>query len=212
MNGHYGLLGEKLGHSFSPAIHRALGGYDYELVELPREELGDWLRKTDFRGVNVTIPYKQDVIPFLDSLSERAAKIGAVNTIVRGADGRLRGYNTDWGGFDALARRTGIDPQGMKCLVLGSGGASKTAVCCLRDRGAAEVRVVSRKGEDNYENLSRHADADLLVNATPVGMYPKNGASPVSLSAFPKLKGVLDLIYNPARTALLLPADCIQLH
>lgn len=207
MNGHYGLLGEKLGHSFSPAIHKALGGYDYELVELPREELGDWLRKTDFRGVNVTIPYKQDVIPFLDSLSERAAKIGAVNTIVRGADGRLRGYNTDWGGFDALARRTGIDPRGMKCLVLGSGGASKTAVCCLRDRGAAEVRVVSRKGEDNYENLSRHADADLLVNATPVGMYPKNGASPVSLSAFPKLKGVLDLIYNPARTALLLQAE-----
>ena len=207
MNGDYGLLGEKLGHSFSPAIHKALGGYDYELVELPREALGDWLRKVNFRGVNVTIPYKQDVIPFLDSLSDRAAKIGAVNTIVRGGDGQLRGYNTDWGGFDALMRRTGIDPQGMKCLVLGSGGASKTAVCCLRDCGAAEVRVISRNGEDNYDNLFRHADADLLVNATPVGMYPKNGVSPVSLSGFPKLKGVLDMIYNPARTALLLRAE-----
>lgn len=203
----FGLLGRKLGHSFSPAIHKALGGYDYRLIELEEDRLGPFLREGGFRGLNVTIPYKQAVIPFLDALSDRAARTGAVNTIVRDDAGRLTGYNTDWGGFEALLRRAGMEVRGQKCLVLGSGGASKMAVCCLRDLGAREVRVISRNGEDHYGNLARHDDADLLINATPVGMYPGNGVSPVSLDLFPELKGVADLIYNPARTALLLQAE-----
>ena len=203
----YGLLGRKLGHSFSPEIHRALGGYDYRLIELEEDRLGPFLRQGAFRGLNVTIPYKQAVMPFLDRLSPRAARVGAVNTIVRDGEGRLTGYNTDWGGFEAMVRRAGLAPEGRKCLVLGSGGAAKMAVCALQEMGAREVRIISRSGEDNYGNLDRHADADLLVNATPVGMYPGNGASPVNLSRFPRLSGVADLIYNPARTALLLEAQ-----
>ena len=207
MEGGFGLLGRKLGHSFSPAIHRELGGYDYRLIELEEAELGAFLRKGEFRGLNVTIPYKQAVIPYLDRLSSRAARVGAVNTIVRDGQGCLTGYNTDWGGFEAMLRRAGIGVRGRKCLVLGSGGASKMAVCCLEELGAREIRVISRKGEDNYGNLSRHADAGILVNATPVGMFPGNGASPVSLDMFPRLEGVADLIYNPSKTALLLQAE-----
>jgi len=203
----YGLLGEKLGHSFSPQIHRELGGYDYRLVELAPEELPRFLEKRDFRGVNVTIPYKQAVIPLLDGISDRARRIGAVNTILRTPDGRLQGDNTDYAGLMTLLKRAGFRPEGAKCLVLGSGGASKTAVVCLKDLGAADIRVISRSGEDNYRNLSRHADAEWLINATPVGMYPKNGVSPVNLDELPKLKGIADMIYNPARTALILQAE-----
>lgn len=203
----YGLLGEKLGHSFSPQIHRELGGYDYRLVELTPEELPGFLARRDFRGVNVTIPYKQAVMPLLDEISDRARRIGAVNTIVRRPDGRLAGDNTDYAGLMTLLDRAGFRLQGAKCLVLGSGGASKTAVVCLRDLGAREVRVISRSGEDNYGNLSRHADAEWLINATPVGMYPKNGVSPVNLEELPALKGIADMIYNPARTALILQAE-----
>ena len=203
----FGLLGEKLGHSFSPRIHRELGGYEYELRELTPEELPEFLKRREFRGVNVTIPYKQAVIPWLDEISPRAERIGAVNTILRKKDGKLRGDNTDYGGFQAMMKRAGIDPAGAKCLVLGSGGASRTAVVCMRDAGAREVRVISRSGEDHYGNLDRHKDADILVNATPVGMYPKNGEAPVDLTVFPRLRGVADLIYNPARTALLLQAE-----
>ena len=203
----YGLLGEKLGHSFSPRIHRELGGYDYRLTELAPEELAGFLETRDFRGVNVTIPYKQAVMPFLEEISERARRIGAVNTILRMPDGRLRGDNTDYTGLMTLLERAGFRPKGAKCLVLGSGGASKTAVVCLRDLGAGEIRVISRSGEDNYQNLSRHADAEWLINATPVGMYPKNGVSPVDLKDLPALKGIADMIYNPARTALLMQAE-----
>ena len=207
MEGGFGLLGRKLGHSFSPAIHRELGGYDYRLIELEEAELGPFLREGAFLGLNVTIPYKQAVIPYLDRLSSRAARVGAVNTIVRERQGGLAGYNTDWGGFEAMLRRAGIGVRGRKCLVLGNGGASKTVVCCLEELGAREIRVISRRGEDNYDNLSRHADAEVIVNATPVGMFPGNGASPVSLDMFPRLEGVADLIYNPSKTALLLQAE-----
>ncbi len=203
----YGLIGEKLGHSFSPQIHRELGGYDYQLKELEREELEPFFRERDFRGLNVTIPYKQAVIPFLDGMTEQARRIGAVNTIVRDGDGRLIGDNTDYQGLMTMLNRAGIRVDGRKCLVLGSGGASKTAVTCLRDLGSREVRVISRTGEDNYQNLSHHRDAEILINATPVGMFPNNGESPVDLDLFPELKGVADLIYNPARTALLLQAE-----
>lgn len=203
----YGLLGEKLGHSFSPQIHRALGGYDYALMEVDREDLPAFFAARDFSAVNVTIPYKEAALPFMDTVSPAARKIGCVNTVVKDAEGHLHGYNTDYYGFTQMVRRAGLDPRGKKCLVLGSGGASKTACACLRDLGASSVAVISRSGPDNYENIAKHADARIIVNATPVGMYPNNGVSPVDLSGFPQLEGVLDLIYNPAKTALLLQAE-----
>lgn len=201
-----GLLGEKLGHSYSPALHAALGDYEYRLYEKSPDELADFLRGGDFHGLNVTIPYKKAVLPFCAELSDEARAIGSVNTLVRRGDGSLYGDNTDAAGFRLLLRRLGVDAAGKKALVLGSGGASAMAVHVLRTLGAETV-VISRRGEDNYENLSRHADAALLVNATPVGMYPHNGESPVSLRGFPALAGIIDLIYNPARTALLLEAE-----
>jgi shikimate dehydrogenase len=203
----FGLLGRKLGHSFSPRIHRELGEYPYELMEREAEELPRFLEERDFRGINVTIPWKQAVMPFLDGISERAKRIGAVNTIVKDDEGRLTGYNTDWDGFMALMDGIGFQPEGKKCLVLGSGGASKTVTACLEARGAGEIRIISRKGPDDYEHLDRHRDAAFIVNATPVGMYPENGTSPVELRRFPALEGVADLIYNPGRTALLLQAE-----
>lgn len=201
-----GLLGEKLGHSYSPQIHAGLGDYPYLLYEKAPEELDDFLKNGDFTGINVTIPYKKAVIPYCRELSDRAKRLGAVNTIVRRADGSLMGHNTDFFGFSAMVKKSGLAPAGKKCLVLGSGGASVTAVAVLEEMGA-EVIVISRSGENNYDNLSRHQDAAILVNATPVGMYPNNGVSPVEPEAFPKLEGVLDLIYNPARTALLQQAE-----
>lgn len=201
-----GLLGRKLGHSYSPQIHKSLGTYSYVLFEKEPEEIEDFLKNGNFSGINVTIPYKKTVIPYLDDLSPRAKKMGAVNTIVRRSDGRLVGHNTDCFGFEMMVRRSGLDLEGKKALVLGSGGASNTAVAVLEELGA-EVIVISRSGEDNYDNLHRHADAALIVNATPVGMYPNTGISPLDISLFPKLEGVLDLIYNPARTKLLLDAE-----
>ena len=201
-----GLLGERLGHSYSPAIHAMLGDYEYRLYECPRDKLGDFLKARDFDGLNVTIPYKKAVLPYCAELSPMAAAIGSVNTLLRRPDGSLYGDNTDAFGFESLLRHAGLDPAGRKCLVLGSGGASATVQAVLRQLGAGSVTVISRGGEDNYGNLSRHRDAELLVNTTPVGMYPGNGLAPVDLTAFPGCRGVVDLIYNPARTALLLQA------
>ena len=201
-----GLLGRKLGHSYSPQIHQKLGDYTYSLFEKEPEELGSFLKDGDFTGINVTIPYKKDVIPYLDELSPTAKKLGAVNTIVRRADGSLFGHNTDYFGFASMVQRSGLIVSGKKALVLGSGGASNTAVAVLRELGA-DVVVISRCGENNYENLHLHRDTSIIVNATPVGMYPNNGTSPVDLELFPRLEGVLDLIYNPARTQLLLDAE-----
>lgn len=201
-----GLLGRKLGHSYSPQIHAMLGSYSYELFEVEPEALGSFLKNTDFQGLNVTVPYKKAVIPYLDALSPIAAQLGAVNTIVRRTDGTLIGHNTDYFGFETMLRASGLTVVGKKCLILGSGGASSTVRAVLHANGA-KVIVISRGGPDNYENLNRHADAALIVNATPVGMYPNNGASALSLDAFPMLEGVLDVIYNPARTTLLLLAE-----
>ena len=201
-----GLLGRKLSHSYSPQIHAHLGDYPYELFEKESEEVGTFLQNGDFTAINVTIPYKKDVMPYCTELTPRAVAMGAVNTIVRRADGSLLGHNTDYFGFSSMVRRSGLDPKGKKVLVLGSGGASVTAVAVLREMGA-KVVVISRRGEDNYENLHRHADAAILCNCTPVGMYPNNGLSPVDLSSFPSLEGVLDMIYNPARTKLLQDAE-----
>lgn len=201
-----GLLGRTLGHSYSPQIHAMLGDYAYTLFEKEPEEVAAFLKNGDFTGINVTIPYKQAVIPYLDDLSDAARRIGAVNTILRRPDGSLWGHNTDYHGFSAMVQRTGLSLEGKKVLVLGSGGASRTVVCVLEGLGANPV-VISRTGEDNYQNLSRHADAAVIVNTTPVGMYPNTGISPVELDGFSHLEGVLDLIYNPARTQLLLDAE-----
>ncbi|MCI8419492.1 MAG: shikimate kinase [Oscillospiraceae bacterium] len=202
----YGLLGEKLGHSFSPQIHKALAGYDYRLLPTPREEVEGLFRSRGFKGLNVTIPYKQTVIPLCSEVDPRAAAIGAVNTVVN-RNGRLTGYNTDIDGLIYLAKRAGVDMAGKKVVILGSGGTSRTARAAAGELGAAEIVTVSRKGEDNYENLSRHGDAGVLINTTPVGMYPNGGVSPVDLALFPRLEGVLDVVYNPLRTALLMQAE-----
>lgn len=204
-----GLLGRKLGHSYSPAIHAALGDYDYDLHEVPNEEdLEKFLKETPFEGLNVTIPYKVAVMAHCATLSPRAKAIGSVNTLVRRPDGTLHGDNTDDAGFTAMVEQSGVDPAGKTCVVLGSGGASRTVVAVLKRMGAKRVVVVSRTGEDHYGNLARHADAALLVNATPVGMHPDVDASPVEdLSVFPKLEAVLDLIYNPPKTKLLADAE-----
>ena len=202
----YGLLGERLGHSFSPQIHRDLAGYDYQLLPTPPEAVEDLFARRAFQGLNVTIPYKRMVMPLCDEIDPRAAAIGAVNTVVN-QNGRLTGYNTDIDGFLYMARRAGVDMTGKKVVILGSGGTSRTARAAAGELGAREIVTVSRHGEDNYQNLSRHADAQVLVNTTPVGMYPNWGQSPVSLESFPALEGVLDVVYNPLRTALLLQAE-----
>ena len=200
-----GLLGRKLGHSYSPAIHALLGDYEYSLFEREPNELDSFLRNGDWDGINITMPYKQAVIPYLDSLTPIAKELAAVNTIIR-RDGKLIGANTDYWGFLSMVAQSGLSLAGKKCLVLGSGGASKVAQAVLRSKDAYVV-VISRGGENNYENLSLHADAAIIVNTTPVGMYPNTGVSPVDLDLFPHLEGVLDLVYNPARTQLLMDAE-----
>lgn len=200
-----GLLGRKLTHSYSPQIHKQLGDYSYELFEKEPEEIEDFLSHGDFSGINVTAPYKQAVIPYLDEVSALARKLGAVNTIVR-RHGKLIGHNTDYFGFLTMVTASGLDVTGKKVLVLGSGGASHTASAVLQELGG-NVVVISRSGENNYQNLHLHADASVIVNTTPVGMYPDTGISPVDLTAFPHLEGVLDVVYNPARTKLLLDAE-----
>lgn len=201
-----GLLGETLGHSYSPMIHHQLGDYDYRLFEIPRDALDAFLESGDWDGLNVTIPYKKAVVPYCGALSEAAAKLQSVNTLVRRPDGTLYGDNTDLYGFLYMMRRSGIQPAGKKALVLGSGGASVTVKAALEQLGAS-VTVISRSGPDNYANLDRHADARIIANTTPVGMYPHNGAAAVDLRQFPHCEGVLDIVYNPARTALLLQAE-----
>ena len=202
-----GLLGEKLGHSYSPAIHGRLADYEYRLYEKAPAEVESFLLRGEWDGLNVTIPYKKTVLPYCTQLSDRARRIGAVNTLVRLPDGGIFGDNTDAYGFEKLIGRAGLTVEGKKALVLGSGGASVMAVEVLRSLGATPVVVISRNGEENYSNLHRHADAQIIVNTTPVGMFPNNGASAVDLRCFPACEGVLDVVYNPARTALLLQAE-----
>lgn len=202
-----GLLGEKLGHSYSPQIHAKLGDYEYKLYEKSPEEVADFLKNGDFDGLNVTIPYKKTAASLCGDLSPEARLLGSVNTIVRRPDGSLYGDNTDYYGFRELLRENAIEPADKKCLVLGSGGASVTVCAVLKDLGAEEVVVISRSGPDNYGNLEKHADASILVNTTPVGMYPNNGQSPLQLSVFNSLDAVIDVIYNPAHTELLLQAE-----
>lgn len=202
-----GLLGEKLGHSYSPQIHSELADYEYKLYEKTPEELPDFLKNGDFDGLNVTIPYKKTVIPYCAELSETAREIGAVNTLVRRADGSLYGDNTDAFGFQKLLEHEKINVSGKKCLVLGSGGASVMACWVLKKLGAREVVVISRSGENNYDNIEKHADAEIIVNTTPVGMYPKNGAAATDINKIPACEAVVDVVYNPAHTAIMLQAE-----
>ena len=203
----YGLLGRTLGHSWSAPIHKSLGCESYRLIELEPERLEDFLRREDVGGLNVTIPYKRDVMQFCDVIDPAAEAIGSVNTLVR-RDGRLYGYNTDIDGFLYMLRRAKISLVGKKVVILGSGGASLTAQAAARQEGAREIVVVSRTGPDNYENLpQRHAGAEVLVNTTPVGMWPHVEGQPVDLRLLPNIPAVVDVIYNPGRTNLLLQAE-----
>lgn len=202
-----GLLGKKLGHSYSPQIHELLADYEYLLYERAPEEVEDFIKNGDWNGLNVTIPYKKDAYQCCDEVSDIARDMGSVNTLVRRPDGTIFGDNTDVYGFEQMVKVSGIDVTGKKTLVFGNGGAAQAVLKALHGLGANTV-VISRSGENNYDNLlERHSDAEILVNTTPVGMYPETGVSVVDLRAFPNCKGVLDIIYNPARTALLLQAE-----
>ncbi len=205
----FGLIGGVLGHSYSREIHAAIADYEYELKELKPEEVKAFFENRDFKGVNVTIPYKQTVMPFLDEISENARAIGAVNTVVN-KNGRLYGYNTDFFGMTAMFEKYGIKIKDKKVLILGTGGTSKTAFAAAKSLGAGEILTVSRtksEGTVTYdEALSLHTDAQIIINTTPVGMFPDGGKKPVDISLFPSLCGVADAVYNPLRTNLVLDA------
>ncbi|MEE1185498.1 MAG: shikimate kinase [Acutalibacteraceae bacterium] len=205
----YGCIGEKLSHSFSKIIHNEICDYDYELYEIKKDELKTLLTERKFKAINVTIPYKQDVIPYLDSIDEFALKIGAVNTIVN-KNGKLLGYNTDFSGMCCLIENSKIDLKNKKVLILGSGGTSKTAFAVASYLGAKEIYKVSRKSTESsisYDDAYKlHNDAHIIINTTPVGMYPKIGESAIDISDFNKLEGVVDAVYNPLRTALVTSA------
>ena len=204
-----GLIGEHLSHSFSKIIHGKIADYTYDLVELSAEEVGEFVKRGGYDAFNVTIPYKKTVMPFLDRISPEAQRIGAVNTVVKRADGSTDGYNTDYFGFSEMLDALGVDPKGKKAVVLGSGGASVTVQAVLTDRGVRELVVVGRSLENNYSNIDKHFDAELIVNTTPVGMYPNNGISPIRLADFKSCTAVLDVIYNPSKTALLIEAEML---
>ncbi|MEE1074042.1 MAG: shikimate kinase [Acutalibacteraceae bacterium] len=205
----YGLIGEKLGHSFSKIIHSELTDYDYELKEVAKDELDSFMRKADFKAINVTIPYKQDVIPYLYEIDETAKAIGAVNTIVN-KDGKLYGYNTDFLGLKSLIENAKITIKNKKVIILGSGGTSKTALAVAKNMGAKEVYRVSRKGGNGLityaEAENSHNDAEVIINTTPCGMYPNIGEAAIGIDKFAKLEGVVDAIYNPLNSFLVTSA------
>ena len=204
----FGLIGERLAHSYSPEIHQRLRGYDYELCPMPLEELSAFFARREFRGINVTIPYKQAVIPYCDELSETARRVGAVNTIVRRSDGTLFGDNTDPAGFAFMLREAGIALAGKHVLVLGNGGASLTVRLVAAELGAESLTVIGRSG---FEGMYRHENTQVIVNATPVGMFPHGEGCPAGPARFPALEAALDLIYNPLRTIFLQRAQALDL-
>ncbi|MCH5170988.1 MAG: AAA family ATPase [Oscillospiraceae bacterium] len=205
----YGCIGKKLPHSFSKIIHEKIGDYSYELVELTEDELPDFMEKRDFKAINVTIPYKEAVIPYLYELSDTAKEIGAVNTVVN-RDGKLYGYNTDFYGMTALIKKNNIEFSGKKVAVLGTGGTSKTAAAVAKSLGAQTVIKVSRKtaeGTVTYDELyENHSDTSIIINTTPVGMFPEIFASPINVEKFSSLSGVIDAVYNPLETKLVADA------
>ena len=205
----YGLIGEKLGHSFSKEIHEKLADYTYDLCPLTKEEFKDFMEKKEFKSINVTIPYKRDVIPYLESMDDSARAIGAVNTIVN-RDGKLYGYNTDMPGFIYMVNKNNIQIEGKKVVVLGNGGAAQAIKAAIQKLEASEmivVDVILSEGVISYEEcFEHHNDAEIIVNTSPVGMFPKVDASPVDLTRFPKCEAVLDVIYNPLTTKLVAQA------
>lgn len=201
-----GLIGDPLGHSFSPRLHAAFGTADYELHPIPAEALPAFFRERAFEGVNVTIPHKIAVIPLLDELHPSAKECGAVNTVVN-RGGKLTGYNTDIFGMSFALAHAGISLSGRHVVILGSGGTSHTARALAKREGAASVTVVSRSGEVNYSNISELVETEIVINTTPVGMFPHADASPVDLTVFPRLKGVFDAVFNPLRTRLIEQAE-----
>lgn len=208
----YGLIGEKLGHSFSKPIHERLADYQYEITPLTREDFKDFMTRKEFLAINVTIPYKSDVIPYLEELDANAKTIGAVNTIVND-HGKLKGYNTDFYGFLYTLKNNNIDITGEKVLVLGNGGGAKAIIAVLNYLGAREIIIVKYKKEPGvvtYEEcLEYHRDAKFIVNTSPVGMYPNILASPIDLSYYPECSAVIDIIYNPLETQLLKQAKSL---
>lgn len=199
----FGLLGRRLGHSYSPQLHRCFGTYDYQLLPMERTEMLDFVASRKYRGLNVTIPYKQDVAFLCDEISPLARRIGSVNTLYFRQD-RLCAENTDLPGMREMLRRGGMGVRGQKVAILGSGGTSLTAQALCREDGAKETLVVSRQGPLDYASLCReHRDVELLINTTPVGMHPETGVSPLDLTPFKRLRGVADVIYHPAETLLL---------
>ena len=207
----YGLLGRKLGHSYSPQIHAAFGLTDYQLIEKEPEEVADFLRDPALGAVNVTIPYKITAFELCDELTQAAQAIGSVNTVVRRDDGTLLGDNTDAFGFAYMAERAGISFEDRKVMILGGGGASRAARYVAEKAGARTIVIVERNGENNYENIFLHDDADIIINATPVGMYPNNSESLIDINDFPCCTGVLDMIYNPCRTKLIMDAEAFDI-
>ncbi len=202
----YGLLGKTLRHSFSPVIHSCLGTYPYELFEREEHEIEELIKRKDVAGFNITIPYKKTIMKYCDVIEENALKIGAVNTIVK-KEGKVFGYNTDFYGFRYQLEKATIDPENKKILILGNGATSQTIETVLYSLGAKEVWKFSRSRERSFEDLMKHRDGEIIVNCTPVGMYPNNLDSIVDLKDFPSLAGVCDVVYNPRRTALLLQAQ-----
>ena len=218
----YGLIGEHLGHSFSKDIHNMIGDYDYQLKEIAPQDLDAFMKARDFLGINVTIPYKQDVIPYLDEVDQAAQMIGAVNTIVN-KNGKLYGYNTDFYGMKSLLEKMGLSVKGKKVLILGTGGTSKTAKALVQSLGCKSVAKVSRHPESEtsegtdpssssscqvitYEEAIKETDTNIIINTTPCGMFPKTDAQPIALDSFSNLEGVLDAIYNPNSSNLILDA------
>ena len=205
----YGLIAKCLGHSFSKDIHNRIDSYNYQPTELDDKAFADFMFKKDFKGINVTIPYKCDVIPYLYKMDKAAERIGSVNTIVN-KNGKLYGYNTDFGGMTALIKRLGLNLQSSKVLILGTGGTSKTAYCVAESLGAKEIIKVSRTPSDacvTYEQAVKyHSDADYIINTTPCGMYPNCFDMPIDLSAFKRLSGVVDAVFNPLSTMLVAKA------
>ena len=210
MNFEYGCIGEVLGHSFSREIHNALADYKYEIIEIPRDELGKFAKERPFKAINVTIPYKEMIIPYLDEIDSVAREIGAVNTVVN-KNGRLCGYNTDFYGMSELILRTGIALEGKKVVILGTGGTSKTACAVAKAMKAKDIIRVSRTGKENSVTYSElyesHSDAEIIINTTPSGMYPNIFDTPLDLSRFPKATGVIDAVYNPLKTPLIIEAE-----
>lgn len=201
----YGLIGEKLGHSYSKVIHEMIADYTYDIHPVAKNDFDTFMTNKPFKAINVTIPYKQDVIPYLDDIDDNAKSIGAVNTIVL-ENGRYIGHNTDYAGFMYMVKKYRVDVEGKKILVLGKGGASKAIIAVMNNLKAAEILTVYyRQAPDciTYEEcINNHTDADIIINTTPVGMYPNCNDTPLDLTPFYRCQAVLDVIYNPIETVL----------